>query len=260
MMKFLVFALLLVGYAEYAVAIDNINFNRHSSTYEEGVLRGTADLMRGGGDYLRNQAEAQRIRQDAISQAIRNRDAAINSYWYNKQLRRDIVYGGPDWIEQEHKRLDNKERSRELELRREDLREKGVLPPKEDPYIMIRGRKYNNRAEFLNTPDFLLGQLENREAEIVFEMKQFMEQKEHKLGLGYLKWRSSAHPTAVDSYDRHRRISNMLNEPQPSVPFNIDVSEIQIQIDARSVVLQEIRAKIAVVKDHIAKYGNDPIK
>lgn len=66
-------------------------FQHHSSTYEEGVLNGWANLWRGGGDYQYNMSLAMINREVARQMAIDNDVRRVESYYQKKQARRESL-------------------------------------------------------------------------------------------------------------------------------------------------------------------------
>jgi len=65
----------------------------HSSTYEEGVLRGAGALARGAGDFNYLSAEALKSIEQARSLNIDNRMRALESYWQAKQMNYENTLG-----------------------------------------------------------------------------------------------------------------------------------------------------------------------
>jgi hypothetical protein len=69
------------GYGDY-------DYGYHASTYEEGVLRGRAALAQGLGQANYYHSLAAINYQDARLKAIKNRQQAIDAYFYNQQANR----------------------------------------------------------------------------------------------------------------------------------------------------------------------------
>lgn len=66
-------------------------FYRHASTYEEGFLRGAADLWRGLGDYNYSTSLALINREKARSLAIDNKLKATEAYFEQRRINREAV-------------------------------------------------------------------------------------------------------------------------------------------------------------------------
>jgi hypothetical protein len=64
---------------------DNILVQHHASTAAEGYLRGMADWMRGYGESLRSQAEADCFAETADGLSLQNRKARVAQFWYLKE-------------------------------------------------------------------------------------------------------------------------------------------------------------------------------
>jgi hypothetical protein len=64
-------------------------FQHHASTLEEGILRGTADLLRGGGEMAYNRAAAEVLWQEAYNRALDNRLKRTATYFDERKLNRE---------------------------------------------------------------------------------------------------------------------------------------------------------------------------
>lgn len=60
-----------------------------SSSYEEGVLYGLAELRRGTGDYNLATSQARLIAQEAAAKALENRQTAIANYFAARKINQD---------------------------------------------------------------------------------------------------------------------------------------------------------------------------
>src|SRR5690349_7696341 len=69
------------GYGDYG-------YGYHASTFEEGVLRGKAALAQGLGQANYYNSLAAINYQDAYSRSIKNRQAAVDAYFYTQQANR----------------------------------------------------------------------------------------------------------------------------------------------------------------------------
>jgi hypothetical protein len=69
------------GFSDYSYG----GYGYHASTFEEGVLRGRAALAQGLGQGNYYHSLAAINYQDAYSRSIKNRQQAINGYFYNQQ-------------------------------------------------------------------------------------------------------------------------------------------------------------------------------
>lgn len=66
-------------------------YGYHSSTYEEGVLRGSADLVRAEGDYNYQTSRAAINYQEALSRAYDNKYKRAETYFRLKELNQEYV-------------------------------------------------------------------------------------------------------------------------------------------------------------------------
>lgn len=119
----------------------------HASTAVEGYLSGKARLSEANGialkfygDYLVNNEKANSLR-------IQNNADRIRNYWsikdeYKERNRR------PTYLERKAKSLDMAEQRHMLKLREEELRKKGIIPPKKESYFAYKGVKFKNYEEF----------------------------------------------------------------------------------------------------------------
>jgi hypothetical protein len=81
-------------YAPYWQRYDfggGLRYQRHASTAAEGYLRGSADLLRGQGQYNLLTAEARRAHAAAYAHEVANHDQAVQTYFslrdYNREKR-----------------------------------------------------------------------------------------------------------------------------------------------------------------------------
>ena len=138
---------LLIGAVCLAATPASADVYNHASTAQEGYWRGYADWMRGCGEWLQGLGEYQNLYQQAYRQSTENWANDVRTKWtiqdeYKARNR------GPSYLDLWQKGMDNAERRYALKQRENELIRKGVLTPRPEPYIMIRGVKYKSFQEY----------------------------------------------------------------------------------------------------------------
>ena len=143
---------LLLGTVLCSPSISPADVYYHSSTADEGYLRGWGDYQRSCGEYLQGLGEYVIDCQTAYSQAIGNWAGRIRTKWaiqdeYRARNRR------PNYLDLQERYLDMAERRYVLRQRERDLIGNGILPPKPEPSITINGHKYKSFQEYKQLRD-----------------------------------------------------------------------------------------------------------
>lgn len=119
----------------------------HASTAAEGYLTGKARLHAANGlaakffgDYLVSREQAYNLRIQNEADRIRTRWSIQDEYRARNQR--------PNYLERRARSLDMAEQRHALDLREQELRDKGVLPPKPEPSITYKGESFKSYAEF----------------------------------------------------------------------------------------------------------------
>jgi hypothetical protein len=77
-----------LAYPSFGYGYGDYGYGYHASTFEEGVLRGRAALAQGLGQANYYHSLAAINYQDAYSRAIKNRQQAVDAYFYAQQANR----------------------------------------------------------------------------------------------------------------------------------------------------------------------------
>lgn len=127
----------------------------HSSTAAEGYLRGRGAVLTGGANYLEALGNYQNLHQQARRRAQDNWSHGIRTRWSIKdeaQSRRRANH--PNYIVRRTYQLDMIEARALLTQREDEMRVKGLLPPKPVPGFTYKGVRYKSYAEFKTTSAF----------------------------------------------------------------------------------------------------------
>lgn len=127
----------------------------HSSTAAEGYLRGRGAVLTGGANYLEALGNYQNLHQQARRRAQDNWSHGIRTRWSIKdesQARRRA--SRPNYIVRRTHTLDMIEARALLTQREDEMRTRGLLPPKPVPGFTHKGVRYKSYAEFKTTPAY----------------------------------------------------------------------------------------------------------
>lgn len=125
----------------------------HSSTAAEGYLRGRGAALTGGANYLDALGNYQNLHQQARRRAQNNWAHGIRTRWAigdESKARRKR----PSYTERRMLTLDRIEARALLTKREDEMRAKGLLPPKKEPALAINGVRYKNYAEYKASPAY----------------------------------------------------------------------------------------------------------
>jgi len=120
----------------YAVRENSYNYRapvvyRHSSTYEEGVLRGAADYIRGVGDYNYQSSLAAINYEEARRRYMQNRVQYVKDYFERRRINREAreYERGPRLTAEQLKAIARQARPQPLAAHQFDPATKSVLWP-----------------------------------------------------------------------------------------------------------------------------------
>lgn len=87
-----------------------------------------------------------------------------------------------NYLDRKERMLDQAERAYELSKREEELRHKGILPPKNPNagMYLYEGKKYNSYDEFKQSPDYLVFLKKQAEKEKLREQEKLIKEYEKK--------------------------------------------------------------------------------
>jgi hypothetical protein len=121
----------------------------HASTAAEGYLTGKARLHAANGLAARYFGQYLVDRERAYNQHIQNEADRIRTRWeIQDEYRARQRSLHPNYLERKARSLDMAEQRHALKLREEELRKKGILPPKPEPYFAYKGVKFKSYDEF----------------------------------------------------------------------------------------------------------------
>lgn len=201
-MKFLLLPMICVGMfvstAQAQWVIPNPYPYRHASTAAEGYLSGAARLMIGRGyavdsygRFLINRESARRQAIDNWSHSVRERWAIRDEYKARNKTE--------NYLDRKERMLDQAERRHALQQREDELREKGILPPKTKGYFIHKGKKFYSIEEWKKSPEYAQQMDENRMRELQRNAEKLAEQKRQQDALDFLRmWRKMSY------FDRER--------------------------------------------------------
>ena len=227
---------------------------RHASTAEEGIITGWSRWWRGFGDYLDSVGNYMMESEIAEKQHIENEEQRIRSYWkiqdeYKERNKSE------NYLDRWEKTLDAAERRHALQERENELRAKGVLPPKESPHMVIRGRTYENSEEWKLTADYYLHRLELEEKRILRKIDELIKEREYKESLAFQNWWDDIGYVGQQNYIRSKKAASLMGVSGPHPPI-VEFKDVEIELDAYFNVLDSVRVKKEFAKQFIAIRGN----
>jgi len=227
---------------------------RHASTAEEGILTGWSRWWRGVGDYLDSVGNYMIESEVARKQYIENEDQRIRTNWkiqddYAERIRSE------NHLDRWEKKLDDAERRHALKEREAELIAKGVLPPKEDPHMVIRGRKYETVDEWRVSADYYLHRLELEEKRILDHIDELIGEREYRESIAFQNWWDGMSLSQRQDYIRRRDHHETLGIPQAHAPI-VEFKDIEIELGAYFSALDRVRIKKEFAKQFINIRGN----
>lgn len=236
---------------------DDVVFYPRSSTFEEGVQRGNADMARGYGKFLEGLGNYELLHQEAESW----RNSNYMQWLENRQRAQDLYrerHHSYNYLDSFERKLDNAERYHKLKQRELDLIDKGVLPPKKYPSIVIRGREYNNVYEWRKTVDYKLNELENYEKRLLDEIDDLRAERKYNESIAYRKWWESKPWYSQQKYLQRKSWVNTTEQSLMSPRF--EFKDIEIKLSAHFDALARVRHEIEKLKEYIKTKGNVLLK
>lgn len=130
-------------------------YPNHASTAAEGYLNGASRLLAargyyldGLGNYLNKYEAARRTYIDNWSHYVRTRWAIQD------QAKQRRNAGRTDWATRRMKELDNLERRHAVKEREQELRDKGILPPKKKSGFVVKGKFFESYEDFKGSDEW----------------------------------------------------------------------------------------------------------
>lgn len=226
----------------------------HASTAQEGALSGWARWWQGFGDYLDSVGNYLVESEIAKKQHIENEDLRIHTKWkiqdeYKERNKSE------NYLDRWERSLDTAERRHALKQREEELRNKGVLPPKQEPHMVIRGRTYKNCEEWKQTADYSLHRLELEEKRLLRKIDEIIKQREYRESLAYQNWWDDLGWSGQQRYIQQKKTAKLMGTTSPRAPIN-EFQDIETKLKAYFDALDRVRVKKEFAKQFIAIRGN----
>lgn len=147
-----------------------------ASTPLEGGLTGMARLAIGNGYFLRSLGAYENQTQDARRKAIENWSFSVREWWaIRDEYKERNRYNA---LDREEERLDTAERRHKLKLRESDLIAQGVLPPRPESSVTVMGKKFKNRKEWEESPEYAHINNLHKIKEVVRDMERIADEAE----------------------------------------------------------------------------------
>jgi len=253
MNKFILTTILILTTTPIFAQSQNIGLNNIATTYEESILKGTGQYLRGLGAFYANLGQYQYWNSIAKSQNIENWKNYVTTRWDLKDEWKNR-HQSPNPLDSFEKKLDNAERWHALKTREQSLINSGILPKKPSAYMNIRGRRYVNRNDFVGTYDYYLMKLENQAKDIRIKVKELQEKRRGKQAIAYLAWDDKQSFYSRSQYFTDKQIRKDLGLPDNKPKFQFP--EIDTEIDLWLEQLAENEAKQEAFKKAIKEKGN----
>lgn len=226
-----------------------------SSTLEEGIQRGYADVVRSVGRYLEGLGTYENMHEEARSKRIDNWSKSVQTQWeiQDEKKRRQSEN---NYIKRWTKRLDDAEARHALQQREDGLQAEGVLPPKKKIHTYTtRGRTYASFEDWLKTADHYLFRLERAEQNMMKEIRKTMDERRDREATSFLAWWNKQDMVSRDHYTHQKSLARVMNEPQPVRP-KPKFPDLEMKIESQIKVLDQIRAEQDKVKSIMKTKGN----
>ena len=137
-----------------------------STTQQEGYLRGMGAYYNGLGSYYHELGIYENLHEQARSQYLQNHMLLIKQRMELKEIAAEKQKQAREAaITREEEALNMRERRFALEKRKEEMREKGLLPKIGKPSIGWKGHQFGSLDEFKKSPQWIQLQAERDQVE-----------------------------------------------------------------------------------------------
>ena len=135
----------------------------HSSTAQEGWLRGWGANARGWGYWMESMGQYENMHEDARKKYIENEAQRIRTRWELYDERKERIKAKyPDYHTREMAKLDREEKKLEVAARKLELEKKkaqmmadGLIPdPSKRKYTSRNGNEYENYATYKKSDEY----------------------------------------------------------------------------------------------------------
>lgn len=224
----------------------------HSSTVQEGIRRGQADLYRGQGQYLRDLGYYENLTEEARSRQLDNWEKWNQTRERIQADRNERLYG-EDYLDRKEKLLDMAERRHELQQRERSLQASGVLPMPPQPKAVINGKEYISHRDWRNNarPEYMLMQSQRAERHVLERIEELNAERRKKEAYAFEGFWRSLDSTAKTNYKLRRSRAALFGDPSPSPRF--EFKSIDWQLDAAYETLDRIRKQQKVLRELISR-------
>lgn len=126
-----------------------------SSTVAEGYLSGAGKLLAGKGIFLQGLGEYLNDYEYARRNYIDNWNHYVHTRWAirDEWLARQKA-AHPDWPTRRMRQLDLLEQAAAVRSRETELEKKGILPPKPESGIIVKGKLFDSYEDFKGSPEW----------------------------------------------------------------------------------------------------------
>lgn len=155
-------------------------------TAEESFLAGAARLWVGRGYFLESYGNYLNLRESARQQYIDNWSHRIRTRWaiqdeYKMRNRKE------NYLDYRERAMENAIRRHALDQKEKELIEKGILPKKQEPGFVIRGKKFKTLEEYYASEEYKLEQRDREHRKVLEAQKEADEAARHKEAVAFAR-------------------------------------------------------------------------